>query len=577
MLDICQPAIEDLRKLKTDLEYVKKELGLTIDDILNEEIVGDNDVVALAADGEKVENANYYIAKALDIYPPLIQDKYIMSKIHSLYNARKNSYKGGKIPVKGYYSYVAPDMYAFCEYLFMGNVNPQGLVPENHVYNKYYGEQGDVEEVLCLRSPHLSRYECPRRKLIVSDKCKKWFKYMESDTVVSCHDMISLFLMCDWDGDHILVVADKAVLKATEGLPDVPLYYDMQKAKALYEPDRYSDEYIKAYAVWNNRKKAKQKLCQDIKKEMDRRNTDSRDITAKFEVFHYHCIREIKDIFTKNGEFNINLAVNSIIDMEYNKNEFKTSTKDMLWKCFGHVIVDNLNQNQKTGIVIKERARMCYKKAVEGDDTLDNILENKLSRKSVNITQADMTFMDAVLQKKKNGTYYQNDRELLFTLLCHYKYAKQTDRLKGNSFFITKYKHKTEIKPNGKKKRTPIYYNMNTIMKMVGAASFDSSFKRFNKSGSIHIEDDKQKQRFVLNMDISDDNNVLFEVQDIYNPLVYLEAFESNGRKKLCECVICGRHFIKVGNTKTCSQKCSDSLKKLNEGKQDKDKKEPAA
>ena len=255
----------------------------------------------------------------------------------------------------------------------------------------------------------------------------------------------------------------------------------------------------------------------------------------------------------------------------------KTSTKDMLWKCFGHVIVDNLNQNQKTGIVIKERARMCYKKAVEGDDTLDNILENKLSRKSVNITQADMTFMDAVLQKKKNGTYYQNDRELLFTLLCHYKYAKQTDRLKGNSFFITKYKHKTEIKPNGKKKRTPIYYNMNTIMKMVGAASFDSSFKRFNKSGSIHIEDDKQKQRFVLNMDISDDNNVLFEVQDIYNPLVYLEAFESNGRKKLCECVICGRHFIKVGNTKTCSQKCSDSLKKLNEGKQDKDKKEPAA
>ena len=101
-----------------------------------------------------------------------------------------------------------------------------------------------------------------------------------------------------------------------------------------------------------------------------------------------------------------------------------------------------------------------------------------------------MTFMDAVLQKKKNGTYYQNDRELLFTLLCHYKYAKQTDRLKGDSFFITKYKHKTEIKPNGKKKRTPIYYNMNTIMKMVGAASFDSSFNRFNKSGVIHIEDD---------------------------------------------------------------------------------------
>lgn len=57
----------------------------------------------------------------------------------------------------------------------MGNTNPQGLVPENYVYNKYYSGCEDVEEVLCLRSPHLSRYEYPRRKLISSDECNKWF------------------------------------------------------------------------------------------------------------------------------------------------------------------------------------------------------------------------------------------------------------------------------------------------------------------------------------------------------------------------------------------------------------------
>ena len=540
--------------------------------------------------------------------------------------------------------------------------------------------------------------------------------------------------MCDWDGDHILVIADKAVLKATEGLPDVPLYYDMQKAKAqqidnesiyktlvdgfknniiglssnaitklwnrpdlednplkyddainvicamsnyaidfpktgknlligeyeqlykelipdpknmfepskikypqffkfakgkksssledytnspmdripqyidkevgrkhflydvgidednkkskfnyknlmnnsyvlddnsvkqpLYEPDRYSDEYIKAYAVWNNRKKAKQKLCQDIKKEMDRRNTDSRDITAKFEVFHYHCIREIKDIFTKNGEFNINLAVNSLIDMEYNKNEFKTSTKDMLWKCFGHVIVDNLNQNQKTGIVLKERPRMCYEKAVEGDDALDNILETKLNRKSVNITQADMDFMDAVLQKKKNGTYYQNDRELLFALLCHYKYAKQPGRLKEDGlFYITSKKHKTIIKPNGKKKKVDISYNMNKIMEMVGAKSYTGSFTRFIDSG-IQIKTDENKISINLDIEEEDNTEVLFTVQDIYNPMIYLQAY--NEDKELSECVVCGKHFIKDRNKKTCSGECHDKLHNLQVGK----------
>ena len=77
-------------------------------------------------------------------------------------------------------------------------------------------------------------------------------------------------------------------------------------------------------------------------------------ITAKYDVFHYYCIKAIKDIFTdKKGIFNVNLAVNYIIDMEY-KSDFYTTSKDVLWKCFGNVIVDNLNQNQKTGITLKD-------------------------------------------------------------------------------------------------------------------------------------------------------------------------------------------------------------------------------
>jgi len=79
-----------LRKLKTDLEYVKKELGLTIDDILNEEIVGDNDVVALAADGEKVENANYYIFNISSIVSP----NSFFTYSRSVFNLRKSSIAG---------------------------------------------------------------------------------------------------------------------------------------------------------------------------------------------------------------------------------------------------------------------------------------------------------------------------------------------------------------------------------------------------------------------------------------------------------------------------------------------------
>ena len=103
-----------------------------------------------------------------------------------------------------------------------------------------------------------------------------------------------------------------------------------------------------------------------------------------------------------------------------------------MWKCFGNVIVDKLNRNQETGRTLKERPRMCYEKAVSSNnnDELDQMVTNRMERKSVDITQADMNYMGAVLQTKKNGSYYQNDVELLFALLCHYKYAKQSGRLK---------------------------------------------------------------------------------------------------------------------------------------------------
>uniref|UniRef100_UPI003FEFF3E2 RNA dependent RNA polymerase n=1 Tax=Lachnospira eligens TaxID=39485 RepID=UPI003FEFF3E2 len=721
--ELCKPAIEDLTKLKTDFDYMKSQLGLTLDEVTDDDTDEEIKEQKSQTVDTNVERANYYIAKALDIYPPLIHDKHIMNKVQSLFKAKKRAYMGGKLPMRGYYSYVAPDMYAFCEYLFMGNTNPQGLVPENYVYNKYYSGCEDVEEVLCLRSPHLSRYEYPRRKLISSDECNKWFGYMESDTVVSCHDLISKSLQCDWDGDEILVCPDKALLKAAESLPQEPLYYDMQKAepqqitneaiydtlvkgfsnniigessnaitklwnvpeladnplmyddminvicalsnyaidfpktgknldigeyqklykdlvppedirekfkpqkikypqffkyakgkksnlaeytdspmdriaqyidktagskhykyeigtdeefdyrqlmnnsvgknsKPLFEVDRSDERYMKAYNVLNSRKKAKQKLCQDIKKEIDRKNTDTKEITAKYDVFHYYCIKEIKDIFTdKKGIFNVNLAVNYIIDMEYNKGDFYTTSKDILWKCFGNVIVDNLNRNQKTGITLKERPRMCYKKAVRGNDELDQMITDRMERKSVDITQTDMNYMGAVLQTKKNGSYYQNDVGLLFALLCHYKYAKQSGRLKEDgSFYITRKKHKTIIKPNGKKKKVDIFYNMNKIMEMVGAKSYAGSFTRFMDSG-IQIETDENKISIKLDIEEEDNTEVLFTVQDIYNPMIYLQAY--NEDKELSECVVCGKHFIKDRNKKTCSNKCKDKYHKI--------------
>lgn len=726
---ICSMAVDDLTKLKTDIDYVKQELGFTDDIVTDDDVDEDTKEESVNTKDNNKQKSNSYIAKALDLYPSLIYDSYVKKKIQSLFTARKKSYMGGKLPIRGYYSYIVPDMYAFCEYLFMGDKNPQGLIPKNCVYNKYYDECGEVENVICLRSPHLSRYEYPKRKLIQSEECKKWFGAMESDTVVSCHDLISKSLQCDWDGDKVLISADRNLYQAALPLPNEPLYYEMQKAEAqiiddkaiydtlvkgfdnnvigessnaitklwnvpelkdnplkyddainvfcaysnytidfpktgknlalgeyeqlymdlippkdirektkppkvkypqffrfakgkkndgdriegytdspmdriakyideqtgrkhytyfdeskdklpefdyrmlmnnetdskevsLYEVDRSDSRYLKLYNVLNRRKKKKKTICTQIQKESGRRNTDAKEITAKFDVFHYHCVREIKEIFTdKDGNFNVNLAVNYMIDMEYNKHEFVSTSKDILWKCFGHIIINNINRNLKKGITIKERPRMAYIKAMKGDSELDKTISEGMERKSVGITQEDMIFMDDVLATKKNGQYYNNDRELLFALLCHYKYALQNSTLKDGWLQITKKKH-TTVKKNGQKKKVPIRYNMNAIMNMVGAKSYANSFERFVGSGLVQIVEDKTI-KIKMDIECSEDDKLVFEVKDIYNPYVYLTAYEQGS--KLTECVICGKDFIKSSNNqKTCGEECHTKLQKFN-------------
>lgn len=723
--ELCKPAIDDLVRLKTDIQYVKQEMGLASDITTDEDVDESIRETESNSRDDNMEKSNSYIAKALDLYPSLIYDPYVKKKIQGLFNARKKSYMGGKLPIRGYYSYIVPDLYAFCEYLFMGEQSPQGLVPKDHVYNKFYDECNDAENVVCLRSPHLSRYEYPKRKLIRSDECRRWFGALESDTVVSCHDLISKSLQCDWDGDEILVSADKKLYHAAESLPDEPLYYEMQKAGAqiiddkaiydtlvkgfdnnvigessnavtklwnsprlkddplkyddainvfcaysnyaidfpktgkslalgkygqlykdlvppedarermkppkvkypqffryakgkknnleeytdspmdriakyideqagrkhykyfdegehglpefdyrmlmnnavksdnmpLYEVDRSDGRYLKLYNVLNRRKRRKQAICREIQSESGKHNIDAKEITAKFDVFHYHCVREAREIFTQpTGYFNVNLAVNYMIDMEYRHHDFVSTSKDILWKCFGHIILDNINRNLKTGITVKERPRMAYARAVKGDSTLDRKISERMQRKSIAITQSDMDLMDNVLEKKKNGGYYSNDRELLFALLCHYKYAGLNGILKDGYLQITKRKH-TAIKKNGKKKKVPVRYNMNAVMNMVGATAYASSFKRFIGTGLVHIED-AETIRVKMDVPYAGNGNEVFVVEDIYNPYVYLLAYGQGS--KLTECVICGKHFIKESNSqKTCSKFCSDELKKF--------------
>ena len=197
------------------------------------------------------ENNRYKSAmqEALLIYPELFKDSYNREILKQTKKSLVKQAKGGRLRVNGKYLFLAPDLYAFCEWLFLGEQNPQGLLADGDVYTNQYR---DEETLACLRSPHLYR-EWAIRTNRRSLELDYWFGGTKC-IYTSCHDLISRYLMFDVDGDKALVVKDRVLTScAKRNMQDiVPLAYDLKKAKGgLLNPDSMYNGMINAYTKGN--------------------------------------------------------------------------------------------------------------------------------------------------------------------------------------------------------------------------------------------------------------------------------------------------------------------------------------
>ena len=169
-----------------------------------------------------------WFQQALMIYPELFRDQYCRDILKQTKKSLVKQAKAGRLRVNGGYHFVSPDLYAFCEWLFLGIQNPKGLLQDGEVY---VNEFRDGDELACLRSPHLYR-EWPIRVNKRNEETEKWFGGTKC-VYTSCHDLISRIVQLDWDGDKLLVVKDRLLTKIAkrnmQGI--VPLAYNLQKAK----------------------------------------------------------------------------------------------------------------------------------------------------------------------------------------------------------------------------------------------------------------------------------------------------------------------------------------------------------
>lgn len=174
------------------------------------------------------KNKNY-VQQAIEIYPNIIRDSYFRKILEDTKASLVKDAKSARLDVDGKYMFICPDLYAFCEYLFTNQKNPQGLLKDGEVYCNIYKDRPRLD---CLRSPHLYREHAVRTNVVDEEKTK-WF--ITKGIYTSCHDLISKILQFDVDGDASLVVADTTIINIAERhMKDiVPLFYNMAKAGSI--------------------------------------------------------------------------------------------------------------------------------------------------------------------------------------------------------------------------------------------------------------------------------------------------------------------------------------------------------
>lgn len=210
MLELLKQSNANIKKLSNDFNHILKSFGVN----------------------GQGENKNYKsnLQTALSIYPELMQDPYVKDTLYDIKSSLLRRYKGGKLEINGKYIFIIPDLYAFCEWLFLKEENPKGILNNGQVSCRIYSDKKKLD---LLRAPHLYREHAVRNNIYESnDNCKKWFN--TNGIYVSILDPISKILVFDVDGDKSLVVADDNFVKIAErnmkGI--VPLLYDLKKAEA---------------------------------------------------------------------------------------------------------------------------------------------------------------------------------------------------------------------------------------------------------------------------------------------------------------------------------------------------------
>lgn len=309
--------------------------------------------------------------------------------------------------------------------------------------------------------------------------------------------------------------------------------------------DTTDESYRRLEQLMFDLKRREQSLTFRINNEIEQldKSDAMREKISKYDVFYTMCDKMILYIFDEDRK----RAVAYLTDFEYLQRESCNSGKNILWNCYGDIIVENIKNNVGNSFGIPER-RLHYEKRGSGKknskvheigkSVIEKINKDIKEVSTVTIYKDELEWIDN-LPYRKNCS---NDRELLFILMVQQKRSKSG---------------KVWVYAN---KRTAL--TCNGLDKMIGngVCIAKKGIKRLENMGVISITVHGKDMEIIVNRPDFDETKSVYEIESKQrNPII--PFYEHNKERVITECPYCHNKYIKVGNMKTCQNvTCREQL-----------------
>lgn len=428
--------IQTLTDVKDEeLEILTKKLNR---DIYN--ISRDRDTMLKSLGVHEYNFEKNSLQQALELYPELLQDEHCRQILRDTRKKLVKEGKSARFPVNGKYTFLIPDLYAFCEWLFLGERNPKGILKNGEVACKLYDSEVELD---VLRSPHLF-LEHSIRKNKRSYDIKRWF--ITKGIYTSVHDPISRILQFDVDGDKALVIEDSTLINVAnrniEKYNILPLYYDMAKADPqLLTNQVFYNGMINAYSGGNIGA-----ISNDITKIWNSEGNSDKEMEEKLKVIKYLCMENnfvidyAKTLYKPTRPDNINDLIRSYTKAKTPK--FFIYAKDKKLHQVEELNDSTVNRLEN---IVKD-VKFNFKNTQLGKFDLNILKHNK----NIKVSKCDFVILDLYnkLNREKNRfdyntnsyTYtYQKikeellnlnfDKDYIIDILIEYLFSRKASKL----------------------------------------------------------------------------------------------------------------------------------------------------